>query len=466
MAIKSRIYNSIEASEHIMQHKTHSFSATFLHYGLASTLGLAAFSPLVDAETLGQEVQNQETADYWANYEPRIVGGQDANITDFPWQVALMADTFQFCGGSIINERWILTAAHCEKPQLTHIRAGVTNKTDATTGQDIPVLRQIPHPAYNDETMDSDLMLLELASPLNLSGSKAKAIPLMTAQAAASGLQNPGVIATISGWGDLSEGGIDPVILQKADVPIVSNAEASTSYDALYGAGSITANMIAAGFLGTGNVDACQGDSGGPMVVRDSASTFGVRLAGVTSFGEGCARPEYVGIYTRVSQFEEWIVNKMTTGECLLNWAERSYSSLFSPAGATTQFSSPYDYRYYSGTNSYLGVSRTNNHVYYQDAGGLHDVGALSAWLPRANCEPKPTQCLFDWAEQQFPDLFPATQGVEVVSYSYSYRHYPGNNSYLGLHSGDNQIRYLLDDGIMRDAGAYDYWMTQSGCSQ
>lgn len=158
-------------------------------------------------------------------------------------------------------------------------------------------------------------MLLELASPLNLSGPKAKAIPIMTAQAAASGIQNPGVNALISGWGALSSGGTAPDLLQKATVPIVANEEAALSYAANpnYGPGYITAKMIAAGYLGVGNIDACQGDSGGPLVVSDNTSALGYRLAGVTSFGEGCASPDYMGIYTRVSKFEIWINNKMSS---------------------------------------------------------------------------------------------------------------------------------------------------------
>ena len=398
-----------------------------------------------------------------SGFDPKIVGGQDATIEEFPWQVALLDNSVQFCGGSIISERWILTAAHCTfsgEWRVDQIRAGVTNKTDAT-GQDIAVLREIRHPAYNPLTDDSDILLLELAAPLDLSGPKAKPIPLMTAQAATQGLQDPGKNAFISGWGALSEGGDSPDILQKATVPIVSNTQAEQNY----GPGSITDNMIAAGFLGTGGVDACQGDSGGPMAVQDPG-TLGYRLAGVTSFGIGCARPDYVGIYARVSQFEDWIISKISTGECLLNWAERNYTGLFAPAGATTQFSAPYDYRYYAGTNTYLGISRSDNHVYYQDSTGLHDAGPLSDWLPQASCEPKPTQCLFDWAENQFPNLFPPAGGSEAISSTYSYRYYPSTNSYLGLRSGDNNIRYLLDDGIMREAGPYNYWMTQAGCLQ
>ena len=165
----------------------------------------------------------------------------------------------------------------------------MTNKTDSVTGQDIPVLRQILHPAYEVKNpQDSDIMLLELASPLNLSG------PRPTP----SNHDRPGCRqrdteswgnARISGWGALSSGGTDPDILQKAIVPIVANEQPALSYAANpdYRRGYITAKMIAAGYLGVGNIDACQGDSGGPMVVSDNANAFGYRLAGVTSFGEG-----------------------------------------------------------------------------------------------------------------------------------------------------------------------------------
>lgn len=237
---------------------------------------------------------------------PRIVGGSAAKITDYPWQVALIDRSgFQFCGGSIVHESWVVSAAHCYTPALGAVRAGVTDKT-SSSGQDRSVSRQIQHPSYNESTSHNDIMLIELASPLDLSGPAAKAIRWMDPGAAAKGLQDPGVDAVITGWGDLAEGGSDPDRLQKAVVPIVSNAEASRAYDPLFGAGSITPQMLAAGFT-AGGVDACQGDSGGPLVVPDASTERGFRLAGVTSWGEGCARPGFPGIYTRVSMFSDWI---------------------------------------------------------------------------------------------------------------------------------------------------------------
>lgn len=91
--------------------------------------------------------------------------------------------------------------------------------------------------------------------------------------------------------------------------------------------------------------------------------------------------------FNSISDFtrDSALLNKI---ECLLNWAENNYSNLFSPTGASSQFQSPYSYRYYSQTNSYVGVSASNNHVYYLGPdGALVDVGDLSGWLKRASCQ-------------------------------------------------------------------------------
>ncbi|NCA68724.1 MAG: serine protease [Sphingobacteriia bacterium] len=236
----------------------------------------------------------------------RIVGGTAANISEVPWQVALMtSNQFQFCGGSIIAPRWILTAAHCATSALSYIRAGVTDKR-SSAGQDIAVARQIPHPGFDTQSYDNDVMLLELTQDLDLSGANARAIPTMTAAQVAAGLEAPGVNALISGWGATAFNGPGTNTLLKATVPIVSNADAA----AVYGAGSITAAMIAAGYPG-GGVDTCQGDSGGPLAVPDPASAVGYRLAGATSWGYNCAVPGYPGIYARVSAFESWIAQQI-----------------------------------------------------------------------------------------------------------------------------------------------------------
>ncbi|TVQ28289.1 MAG: peptidase S1 [Wenzhouxiangella sp.] len=241
----------------------------------------------------------------------RIVGGEDADIEDYPWQVALLDNNdAQECGGSILNERWILTAAHCFDTSVPKIRAGVTDWREP--GQTIIVARSIPHPDYDPTTEENDIALLELEAALDLSGARARPIPIMTATQAAAGLQNPGVEAIVTGWGATSEGGVGSNILQVATVPIVSNEDANQAYDQIFPPGSVTEAMLAAGYLGEGNIDACQGDSGGPLVVPDGDA---FRLAGVVSWGEGCARPEFPGIYARVSHFENWITETIQTSE-------------------------------------------------------------------------------------------------------------------------------------------------------
>jgi secreted trypsin-like serine protease len=274
----------------------------------------------------------------------RIVGGTTANIADYPWQVALMTSSnSQFCGGSIISEYWILTAAHC----IGHysnikIRAGVTNKTH-TTGQDRAVAQEIVHPHYAASTNRNDIALLRLSTPLDLSGANAKAIPIVTAAHATAGIQDPGVYATITGWGATSEGGSASNTLMKAQVPIVSNAEAmSPGY---YNTGQITDDMICAGYLTTGGVDACQGDSGGPFVVPSADSPIGWRLAGATSWGIGCARPYYPGVYARVSYFQTWI--QTTTG---LTWE-----------GPGTSVANPTNVSAIGASQSQINLSWTKN---------------------------------------------------------------------------------------------------------
>lgn len=234
-----------------------------------------------------------------------IVGGEDTNIEDVPWQVALTtAGGGQFCGGTVIDAEWILTAAHCGTT-IPRIRAGVTDRRD-TNGQDRIVAQTIRHPNYVSVGQGFDIALLRLQTPLDLSDPKVAAIPIATNLHREMGFEDPDIMSIISGWGALSSGGPSSNILQSAQVPIVSNEQASQGYG---GAGSITNTMLAAGFWGVGGVDSCQGDSGGPLVVP-APNDLGYVIAGITSFGTGCANPFQMGIYARVSVFEDWIFER------------------------------------------------------------------------------------------------------------------------------------------------------------
>jgi secreted trypsin-like serine protease len=230
----------------------------------------------------------------------RIVGGEKTDIKDHPWQVALNIKTPEgtfLCGGSIIAQKWVLTAAHCIEPGTksgnVRAKAGATNYTSG--GNWTQIERILVHDKYNPETHENDLALLKLSSPPS-----GKVIPLAQAQ-----LTVPiGQRLEVTGWGVTSEGGDAERNLMKASVPYVDNnaCNAAEAYN-----GSIRAGMLCAGRR-DGGVDACQGDSGGPLVWK---TEDGPILVGVVSFGEGCARKLKYGVYTRVSKYREWITKTM-----------------------------------------------------------------------------------------------------------------------------------------------------------
>jgi hypothetical protein len=250
-----------------------------------------------DMATSGEQAQAL-TAD------ARIVGGSNTDITKVPWQVAVNKNGGHWCGGSIIADRWILTAAHCVSGQpmsSLQVVAGITKFSD-TTGQKRSVSSIHVFPGYVDATLGKDAALLELSSALDLSGNKARAIAVATLVDAES--FDPNQLGLVSGWGTLSFGGPLPDTLQSVRVPIVPLPVAEAAY------GELTSDQLAAGAMGVGGIDSCQGDSGGPLVVD---SPRGPLLAGTVSWGEGCAEPDYPGMYGRVASFADWIAQTMQT---------------------------------------------------------------------------------------------------------------------------------------------------------
>jgi MYXO-CTERM domain-containing protein len=230
-----------------------------------------------------------------------IVGGVNTDITQVPWQVSLRAGSNHFCGGTIIDAKWIATAAHCMgQGGPSSIVAGSTLLSQG--GTSIAPARVIVFPGYSNASLGKDMALIELATPLPLDGTTMKAIAPLSPAEAEAGATTPGVSATVSGWGTLASGAQSlPDNLQSVEVPIISLQDAAADYQM-----QISPDQLAAGLRGVGGKDACQGDSGGPLVITDPGSGE-TRLAGVVSWGEGCADPNYPGMYARVSSFHSFI---------------------------------------------------------------------------------------------------------------------------------------------------------------
>lgn len=233
-----------------------------------------------------------------------IVGGENTTIQEHPWQVSLRsAFGGAFCGGSVIDAEWVLTAAHCvegSSPGGLRVVAGITRQSQASSGQVRTVDQIISFPGYVRPENGRDVALLRLTAPLDLTDPGVAVVPLVTQADVAAGLTEPGVTAQVSGWGALFSGGRSPDVLQVVDVPLVSNSAAQNAYRR-----TITDDQLAAGVLGVGGRDSCQGDSGGPLTVSDGAG--GRKLAGVVSWGFGCASARYPGMYARVSAYVGWI---------------------------------------------------------------------------------------------------------------------------------------------------------------
>lgn len=237
----------------------------------------------------------------------RIVGGQDAEEGEFPWQVSLhIKNAGHVCGASVISQRWLVTAAHCvqDDAKTRYSQPGVweaylglhIQKQNGKNVQKRNLRQVISHPYYNAYTFDNDIALMELDSPVTFSD-YIRPICLPSPQHTFP----PGNSVWITGWGATREGGSGASILQKAQVRIIN----STVCNRLMG-GQITSRMTCAGVL-TGGVDACQGDSGGPL---SSPGTSRMFLAGVVSWGDGCARRDKPGIYSTVTKFRGWIKEK------------------------------------------------------------------------------------------------------------------------------------------------------------
>ncbi|XP_069630832.1 trypsin-like [Haliaeetus albicilla] len=245
--------------------------------------------------------------------EDRIIGGYPCIPFSQPWQVYIYSPVR--CGGILLRDNWVLSAAHCNRPHPTHVptpcplpgggaapppprglrlRLGENNlQQQEGTEQNRLVTKAIPHPAFNRVTLDNDLLLLKLDRPVALN----RAVqPLALPRACAP----PGTTCLVSGWGTITTPQVTiPRHLICAYVDIVPPSICRQAYPQ-----RITPNMLCAGVRNQ-RIDSCQGDSGGPLSCNGT-------LQGIVSWGlQTCALPGRPGVYTRVCNYVGWIQDTM-----------------------------------------------------------------------------------------------------------------------------------------------------------
>uniref|UniRef100_A0A8C1P691 Zgc:123295 n=1 Tax=Cyprinus carpio TaxID=7962 RepID=A0A8C1P691_CYPCA len=234
----------------------------------------------------------------------RIVGGEDATAGDWPWQVSIhTVNDNHICGGTLITKDWVLSAAHCFlKYGYSYIkmyfgRLSQSDKNPNVTSGPIRAKQIINHSDFDNFTYDNDIALIQLSSSVNFSD-YIRPVCL----AAAASVFGAGTESWVTGWGKLQSGGTQfPDTLQEVIIPVVNNSACANAYKGMY---TITSNMICAGLLNQGGKDACEGDSGGPMVSKKGSLWI---QSGIVSFGQGCGDSKYPGVYSRVSQYQNWI---------------------------------------------------------------------------------------------------------------------------------------------------------------
>ncbi|XP_038862085.1 enteropeptidase [Salvelinus namaycush] len=232
----------------------------------------------------------------------RVVGGTDSRKGAWPWMVSLYFRGRHVCGATLIDNEWLVTAAHCVYGKNIHLSnweavLGLHSQgsVDVLPSQTRKVDHIIMNKHYNRRTKDADIAMMHLQTNVNFTDYiQPICLPASDQQFEA------GRKCFIAGWGAEVEQGTAANVLQQAVLPLVSRSECQK----LLPEYNITARMVCAGYS-EGGVDSCQGDSGGPLMCEEDGHWVQV---GVISFGVGCGRPQRPGVYALVSQFADWVV--------------------------------------------------------------------------------------------------------------------------------------------------------------
>ncbi|XP_066230235.1 kallikrein-7-like [Saccopteryx leptura] len=223
--------------------------------------------------------------------ENRIIDGVPCPRGSHPWQVALLKGSQLHCGGVLINQQWVLTAAHCKMSEY-NVHLG-SDQLSTGRAQRIRATKSFVHPSYSTETHVNDIMLVKLGHPARLS-SAVNTINLPTH------CDPPGTSCTVSGWGTITSPDVTyPSKLMCTDIKLISFDDCKQVYKDL-----LAKSMLCAG-IPNSKTNACNGDSGGPLVCKGT-------LQGLVSWGTfPCGQPNDPGVYTQVCKYMDWIKQTM-----------------------------------------------------------------------------------------------------------------------------------------------------------
>ncbi|XP_077080794.1 chymotrypsin-like protease CTRL-1 [Siphateles boraxobius] len=261
-------------------------------------------------------MMSMEGSNAWQTYDcgvallnTRIVGGTNAPAGNWPWQVSMHYNGRHICGGTLIHNQWVMTAAHCtESTKINSWSLYLGRETQSTSGVNTNEVRVnvqsiIVHPNYNSNNIHNDISLMKLSQPVTFTpyirpiclASKGSVFP-------------NGTTCWATGWGNIGKNQALPFpqTLQEVEIPVVGNSQCSCQYKNVGGI-TITPQMICAGRTSKGT---CQGDSGGPIQCKQGSVWV---QAGITSFGTslGCAIKDFPEVFSRVSEFNTWVTDNV-----------------------------------------------------------------------------------------------------------------------------------------------------------
>ncbi|XP_048037156.1 cathepsin G-like [Megalobrama amblycephala] len=224
---------------------------------------------------------------FTAHVNVGIVNGTKAKPHSRPYMVSLQAYGHHICGGFLISDQFVLTAAHCwNRRNILMVVVGAHDLRDSKSSDHIRVKSYIPHPKYKSSRLYADIMLLKLEKKVNLNN-KVGVIPLPNEG------EDVKAACSVAGWGMLTDGSMSNLLME-AKVSVMNNNECRNRWGPSY---SVSQMICVYGYGGS-----CQGDSGGPLVCGNTA-------VGITSFGSHrhCNSPKHPNVYTKISSYIQWI---------------------------------------------------------------------------------------------------------------------------------------------------------------